>query len=173
MKLAPMRFDGVSLRHNPATLSVSGKNHIHEYRSPCCIADSSNLYREPRVISGEGELCGEDCLSQYEELRGLQLSGKRAKLVLPKLPPLYAFLKEVSVKAQPKENVLAYRFVFVEAQSPLQQRSGTVSYLTVSQGESLWDIAYVYHVPIEQLTQLNPQIPYINELNEGERVRIC
>ena len=173
MKMAPMRFDGISLRHNPATLSVTGKNRLHEYRSPCCAADSSKLYRELYVISGEGEFYGADCIEQYEELLRLQTSGKRSKLVLPRMQPLYAFLKEVSVKAQPTEDVLSYRFTFVEAQSPRQGRRGAVSYVTVSQGESLWDIANMYDVPIEQLTENNPQIPYINSLDEGERVALC
>ena len=37
----------------------------------------------------------------------------------------------------------------------------------------MWDIAYAYDVPIERLTVLNPQIPLIDELSRGERVRIC
>ena len=173
MKTAPMRFDGVSLRHNPARLSITGKNHIHEYRSPCCTADSGKLYRELRVISGEGELCGADCLDQYTALLRLQISGKRSKLVLPQMQPLYAYLKELSVKAQPTENVLFYRFEFVEAQSPRLHDRQAEWYVTQEPGESLWDIAFAYHIPIEQLTQLNPQIPLINSLSAGERVKLC
>ena len=45
--------------------------------------------------------------------------------------------------------------------------------MTESSGESLWDIAYIYGRTIEELTALNPQIPLIDDIDEGVRVRIC
>ena len=172
MRFAPMRFDGMSLRHNPATLTVSGKNRIREYESPCCEADSVNLCRELRRITGEGEFCGADCIAQYQALERLKNSGRRAKLVLPGMKPLYAFLKELELTAKPADDVLSYRFVFVVGQRPRRDR-GTDRVTTASAGDSLWDISFVYGVPIEKLVALNPQIPLIDELNEGEWVRLC
>lgn len=173
MKYAPMRFDGMSLQHNPETLSVTGKNHIGEIASLCCDADSRALGKKLCVISGEGEFCGEDCIARYQALERLRIDAKRAKLVLPKLEPMYAYLKEVAVTAKPVDNVLRYRFVFVEAQSPRRTGQEENYYVTVSAGESLWDIAYAAGEPIETLTALNPQIPLIDELKRGERVRLC
>ena len=173
MKYAPMRFDGRSLNHNPGKLSISGKNRIREFVSPCCEADSRSTAGELRRISGEGEFTGADCIAQYQALEKLQLNRKRAKLVLPHMQPLYAYLKELAVTAGPLDGVLAYRFVFMEAQSPRRSPTGGQYYVTVSEGESLWDISYRFSVPIERLTALNPQIPYIDELNRGERVRLC
>lgn len=173
MRFAPMRFNGMSLRHNPEKLRITGSHQVKEYFSPCCEADSVSLGRELRRIAGEGELCGADCIAQYQALEKLQVSGKRAKLVLPHMQPLYAYLKELELTAKPVDNVLSYRFLFVEAQSPRPEFQGAECYLTVSDGESLWDISYTYGVPIERLTALNPQIPLIDDLNEGERVRLC
>ena len=173
MRFAPMRFDGFSLRHNPEKLRISGSVHVKEYRSPCCEADSVSLGKELCRVEGEGEFCGTDCIAQYQALEKLRSSAKRAKLVLPHMHPLYAFLKELALTAKPVDNVLSYRFVFVEAQSPRPEYRGTESYLTVSNGESLWDISYAFGVPIERLTALNPQIPLIDDLREGERVRLC
>ncbi len=127
MKMAPMRFDGISLRHNPEKLVLSDKNHIHEYRSPCCVADSSSLGKELRVITGEGEFVGQDCQEQYVKLLRLYNSEKRSKLVLPRMQPMYAYLKAFSVTAQPKENVLRYRFEFVQAQSPRPNRQTAIT----------------------------------------------
>lgn len=172
MKLAPLRFGGMSLHHNPEKLVIADKNHIHQYHSPCCTADSESLGRELKVITGEGELYGQDCLTQYEQLLRMQACQTRSKLVLPKMQPMYAYLRELSLTAQPVEDVLRYRFVFVEAQSP-RQSTQPVTYLTAVEGDSLWDIAYACHVPVERLMALNPHIPFINELNEGGRVRIC
>lgn len=173
MRFAPMRFGGMSLRHNPAKLRISGSESVKEYRSPCCKADSVSLGRELRRITGEGEFSGADCIAQYQALEKLLLRAERAKLALPHMQPLYAYLRELELTAKPADDVLSYRFEFVEAQSPRPDHRGTVCCLTVSQGESLWDIAYAYGVPIERLTALNPQIPFIDELDEGERVRIC
>ncbi|MBQ3264323.1 MAG: LysM peptidoglycan-binding domain-containing protein [Ruminococcus sp.] len=172
MKLAPMRFDGLSMRYNPEKLGISGKNHICEYASPCCESDSEKLNRELCRISGVGELCGEDCIAQYRKLEKMQISGKRAKLVLPRMQPLYAYLKELELTAKPVDNVLSYRFLFVEALSPRPEKTGKEYYLTAA-GESLWDIAYRYDVPIERLVDLNPHIPLIDELDEKVRVRVC
>lgn len=173
MKNAPMRFDGMSLRHNPAALRIENRENIRELGSPCCEPDSVGLGIAMRRISGEGELYGADCIAQYRALEALHRSGRRAKLVLPHMPPLYAYLKELSLTAEPKEDVLSYRFTFIEAQSPRRARQGARYYLTLSQGESLWDIAYVTGTPVETLASLNPQIPYIDDLREGERVRLC
>lgn len=173
MRFAPMRFSGMSLRHNPEKLSISGSDHVRVYHSPCCDADSRSLGRELRRIEGEGEFCGKDCIAQYQALEQLHIRSKRAKLVLPHMEPMYAYLKELKMTAKPVDDVLSYRFLFIEAQSLRPEAQNTEFYLTKTDGESLWDIAYAYDVPIERLTVLNPQIPLIDELSRGERVRIC
>lgn len=173
MKLAPMRFCGMSMRYNPEKLSISGKNRVQEYLSPCCEADSEFLGKELYRISGEGVLFGADCIEQYQRLELFRINRTPSKLVLPKLQPMYAYLKELSVAAEPKDDVLRYRFVFIETKSPYKGMLRERFYVTVSQGESLWDIAYAFGRPIEDLTALNPQIPLIDDIRKGERVRIC
>lgn len=173
MKLAPMRFGGVSMRHNPEKLSISGKNRVQEYLSPCCEADSKVLGKELCRISGEGVLFGPNCIEQYQRLEKLQLYHTPSKLVLPKMQPIYAYLRELSLSAEAKDDILRYRFVFMETKSPHRALQGVQYYVTVSQGESLWDISYTFGRPIEALTALNPQISLIDDIDEGERVRIC
>ena len=173
MRLAPMRFCGMSMRHNPEKLSINGKTRVQEYLSPCCEANSELLGRELYHITGEGALFGADCIEQYQRLETLSLNRTPSKLILPKMQPIYAYLKELSLSAEPKDDILRYRFVFIETKSPYKALPQKQFYVTVSQGESLWDIAYVYDKPIETLTALNPQIPLIDEINEGERVRLC
>ena len=173
MKWAPMRFCGVSMRHNPMKLSISGKNRIREYLSPCCEADSQLLGKELCRVAGEGVLYGIDCLEQYRKLEQLQLHRTPAKLVLPQMQPMYAYLKELSLTAQPEENILHYRFVFAQTQSPRKATKTVPCYITASEGESMWDISYDYGTSIEKLTALNPHIPLIDRISGGERVRIC
>lgn len=173
MRSAPMRFNAVSMRHNPEKLSISGKNRLHEYLSPCCEADSVSIGKELRRITGEGILCGEDCLEQYKTLEGFRNRQTAAKLVLAGMQPMYACLRELSMTAKPEDNVLHYHFEFAEMQSPRRSSRRESYYLTMTEGESLWDIAYLFGTSVEQLTALNPHIPMIDEIREGERIRIC
>lgn len=172
MKNAPMRFDGLSLRHNPEKLTVSNKNNLSEIYSPCCDPDSLSLGLRACRISGEGELCGADCIAQYQELEALHRAQRRAKLVLPRMKPIYAYLSELSLTAEPEENILGYKFTFVQAASP---RAGmdTRCYVTHTQGESLFDISYMFGKSVDDLVSLNPQIPYIDNLRAGESVKLC
>lgn len=173
MKNAPMRFGGHSLHHNPYKLVVESDSHIRTLRMPYSEPDCESLGRKPRVISGEGELYGADCLAQYRELERLQREQYRGKLVLPHIKPFYAYLKEVALIAEPVENVVKYRFVFTEAQSPRRETRGLIDYVTKSEGETLWDIGTRYGVTVDRLVELNPQIADIDGLREGERVRLC
>ncbi len=173
MKNAPMRFDNMSLHHNPRLLRIENENRLSILSSPCAAPDSRLLNRKPMVVSAEGELYGADCIEQYRSLEKRHFSQKRAKLVLPHMTPIYAYLKELRLLAEPVENVLTYRFVFVEAQSPRTKAPSAAYYVTEAAGESLWDISVRCQTGIDELVRLNPQIADIDELKAGERVRVC
>ena len=173
MKNAPMRFDGLSLHHNPHKLVIENESRLRELPTMKRTLSTDQLYRKPCVISGEGELYGTGCLDQYLVLERLYRTQKRGKLALPHMKPVYAYLKELRLLSEPHENILRYRFVFVETQSPRLRVPEASYYYTVSQGESLWDISYRFGVGIDDLVRLNPQIPHIDSLDETERVRLC
>ena len=173
MKNAPLRFGGLSLSHNPHKLSIKYSGNIRELTPPCCEPDSVYLGDRVSRVSGEGELFGGDCLEQFAVLEELRRSHTRAKLSLPRMRPFYAYLKELELIAGPVDNVLTYRFEFTRAQSPRRSGRLGVYHTVIEQGESLWDIAYSYSVPIERLIELNTGIPYIDSIDEGVKVRIC
>lgn len=173
MKNAPMRFDGFSLHHNPHKLLIEHSGNISELISPCCQPDSVHLGNRLRKISGEGELYGSDCIRQYQALERLHRLQRRGKLLLPHMAPIYAYLKELKLRAEPTEDTLTYSFVFEETQSPRQGAASGDVYVTGEAGESLWDISDHCGVDIEELVRLNPQIKYIDRLRAEERVRLC
>lgn len=173
MKNVPMRFCGYTLHHNPATLKIENIGNIRELDSPCCEPQTEHLGNRLRHISGEGELYGAECIKQYRELCGLFDKGKAGLLSLPHMPALYAYLSELRLIAEPREDVLTFRFAFIESQPPAKDESSIGVYTTQTEGESLWDIGYRFDVPIDVLVTLNPQIMYIDDLDEGERVRLC
>lgn len=173
MKNVSMRFCGYTFHHNPATLKVENAGNIRELISPTCEPQSAHLGRKPIRITGEGELFGADCIAQFEALQKLFDEGGKGLLSLPKMPAIHAYLKELQMTAQPKENVLTYRFEFIEATPPAKSAEHPEYYETIVEGESLWDISYRYDASIDTLIRLNPQIRYIDALDDGERVRLC
>ncbi len=173
MKNVPMRFSGYTFHHNPAELKIEQTEHIIEQSSPCCEPINERIGSHLRLISGEGELYGADCIARFREMQGLLGKSAPGLLLLPHMPAMYAYLKELRMLAEPKENVLGYRFVFIEAQPPARDETIDEYYETAVLGESLWDISYRFCVPIGELVRLNPQISYIDSLKKGERVRLC
>ena len=173
MKNAPMRFAGMSLHHNPHQLTISCSENLSEIVSPCCKPDSLSLGAKLYRVAGEGELYGADCLKQYQQLDALRQARRREKLVLPRMEPMYAYLSELSLKAQPQEDVITYRFVFTEAQSDRKNPRHQRFYLTDDQGESLWDISRTFGIGIEKLIELNPSVKNIDALSGGMKVRLC
>lgn len=173
MRLAPMRFCGLSLSHNPHTLKITDSVNIRELVSPCCPPDSEPLGLKLRAVDGEGELCGADCMEQFKMLELLMGRQKVGRLMLPGAQPMYAYLSELKLTAPPLDSVVQYSFRFIQAQSPRGEKAAAEYYVTSEQGESLWDICYSFGADISELVALNPQIAFIDCLNRGERVRLC
>lgn len=173
MKNAAMRFRGHTLHHNPATLRIECAENVRELAFPYAAPKSEYLGNRLRHIVGEGELYGEDCIEQFRALEKLCADGGEGLLSLSHTPSIHAYLKELRMIAEPKENVLSYRFEFIEAKPPAGEGPCSGYYETIVPDESLWDIAYRYRIPIDTLVRLNPQIRYIGFLEQGEKVRLC
>ena len=173
MKNAPMRFGGFSFHHNPSKLKIEDVNNILRVESPCAEPDSIMLGSRLRRISGEGELYGADCIEQYRALCGIVKEGRKGLLSLPHMPPVYAYLTELRLIAEPDENVLGFAFSFIEAKGEAVSVTPESVYTVSVDGESLWDIAYAHGLGIDELVALNPQIRFIDSLDAGEEVRVC
>lgn len=172
MNNAPMRFGGMSLRHNPSKLVITDSAGMLSLSLPHTEPDSRFISGKPRLIRGEGELYGGDCLEQYEALYSMYAKGERGVLSLPHMPPMYAYLSALSVTAEPEDDVLGFSFTFTQTRGDAVSGSPGAG-LTAGAGESLWDIAYENDMDIETLVALNPHIPRIGRLSGGEKVRLC
>lgn len=173
MKNVPMRFAGHIFRHNPSKLRIEDKANVVRLVPPFTPPDSRMLSRGLRVVSGEGELYGADCLEQYRGLLSLYERGERGILSLPKLPPMRAYLSSLSLLAENREDVLSFSFTFTEAMNESCAVTSDSIYTVAEDGESLWDIAYDHGTDIDMLVMLNPQIRDISDLDAGEKVRLC
>ena len=173
MKNVPMRFAGCTFRHNPSKLRIEDAALMDAPQSPFAPPDSFRLGRKARIIRGEGELYGADCITQYRGLCALFERGERGLLSLPQLPPMTAYLSELRLEAEPREDVLSFAFAFVEALGATRGVSADSVIVTAQSGESLWDVAYAHGLSIDEAVRLNPQIEDIASLRAGEAVRLC
>lgn len=173
MKNVPMRYAGFTFLHNPSKLTIEEKSNIVSLISPCAPPDSVRLGRGLRTVSGEGELYGADCLEQYRRLAALCEREEKGLLSLPKLPPMTAYLKELRLTAEAQEDLVSFAFTFTETQGEQSAVTADSIYTVRSDGESLWDIAYLHGLSIDRAVELNPHIRMIASLRAGEKVRLC
>lgn len=172
MKLCAMRYKGFTWHHNPKKLTLSSEKRVLNIEVPYCCDVIKSFGEKEVVISGVGELYGEDCLEQYKELLKLYENSDADILCLPDIPPMYAYFKELKIEADTTPDVLTYSFTFVRANNIFEKKSYTNKY-TVKNEKSLWEVSLKTNTDINELTRLNPQLMFIDELKENEEVRIC
>lgn len=172
MRQCQMRYAGFVWRHNPYSLMFQSEKNTVELLPPYFASDVRAFSEKPCLIKGEGELFGEDCIEQYIRLKTLFSRRQEGVLSIEGLGSFYVAFISLSMLSQPKDNILSYAFSF--RQKRYQTTDVTEEeYVIASADETLWDIAFQRHMAVEELIRLNPQIRFLDELTQGERVRIC
>lgn len=171
MKTVPMSFKGFRWHHNPKTVKFVCGRRVNEHAYPSGFSESEDNGDSCIRVYGEGELFGDDCAEQFESLLRLYRSGGAGVLVIDKLTPLTAVFEELRLIGEPRENVLGYAFVFREADT---RRTGNMPERHIAaEGENLWDISYLYGIPIDTLVSLNPRIKRPDIVNAGEVIALA
>ncbi len=169
-----MQFKNFIWTKNPEKLSVSVTRDMKELEIPFYGAVMQDYGAKKRIISGEGEFCGPQCMHTYQALSALFQQGGSGILKLPDLPALIAKPVSLSYEATTSPHVLRYKFLFWEdLAKPSPVFNGNAfrfSVLVKDDGESLWSIANREHTTVEELVRLNPQIRWPSYLHAGERV---
>lgn len=171
MRLVPMKFKGVSWRHNPREIKFECEKSVNELKAPFEKSYIQNMGRKNMIISGTGELYGSDCMQQFNELLALFKEGGCGVLSIPHMPGIFAVFESIKICGEPKPDILEYSFVFREVMEKKSALPPTVH--TVKSGETLWDIAYCYDIPIDVLVKLNPNVRRPDEIDEGTEVVLC
>lgn len=172
MKLVPMRFKGYQWRHNPCEIKFECEKTVKELVSPYETGFVQNLGRKNRLISGRGELCGEDCREQFEALWKLFNQGGTGVLAIDCIEPIYAVFESLSVIGEPKPDILTYGFVFREDMDAVKKLVPSVH--ICSEGDCLWDVSYLYDIPIGSLVELNRDIKRPDEMqHKGTVIYLC
>lgn len=166
-----MRYKGVTFSCNPLSIRIKSEIKKASATVPFEGERVKAMGRKCRVITGKGELCGEDCLQQYARLYSLLTEGGAGVLSLPTAPPMYAFFTELSALADTAPDKIEYSFEFIESDSFCEGNG--VKLHIVNEGETLFDIAYDRNTTVDSLVRLNPQVKRPDELIAGEEIKLC
>ena len=155
MRLVPMRFRGVTWRHNPREITFESDREVHELHAPFAGGAVQDTGRKNMLVKGEGELFGADCLQQFARLLSLFREGGSGVLAIDGVKPFHAVFES---------------FVFREVRN---ESDGPPAAYTAGAGENLWDVSYRFGIVIDTLVALNPQVKRPDILTEGEVIRLC
>ena len=157
---------------NPYVIHISHQRNITEHKIPFEQNIISDMGENARIITGEGEFFGTDCISDFHRLENVFHSNGGGMLYIPSQKPVYAVFDKLELIAQDTENVVKYTFRFIES---FDKNKNSVSEMCISDGvKCLWDYAYEYGIDIETLVKANPDIlrPDIS-ITHGKAVNLC
>jgi hypothetical protein len=167
-----MRYKNYTWNYNPKYLKIVNSRDITSKKNVSgdnVIFDSGT---DCRIISGQGELFGDDCLEQYEELLRLFNRGGLGMLYVPDIRPCYCHFAKLEMETSDKEDVVLYSFVFIEdAQKQYRFDISPTEYVA-KEDETLWDVALATGIAIETLLAKNPEIKNPNYDLEQRKVRL-
>lgn len=160
MNLPTLRFNGDILPHNPHTLKIYYSRDIKKISIPNYGEIYGDYGKNSRIITGEGELSGDNAVKRFLKLTELHDNGTVGILTLPEMDPFYAELSELSLIREPKDGVIGYKFKFIEkTDSPPEEAVDEVkNSIIIENDSSLWKIAARYNVSIERLVKNNPSV---------------
>ena len=89
---------------------------------------------------------------------------------LPGVTPFWALMDSLELVGAQGKDLVRYTFSFTEWGAQ-PEFSGSGRYRAKA-GQSLWDYANQWGIPVEELVAANPQIQDIGQLKEGEEVLV-
>ena len=167
-----MSFGNYVFPVNPYMIKISHNRTTAVQRTPKGNDVVSDMGVNCRIVSGEGELFGDDCHEKFLYLKSIFENGGTGVLYIPSQKPMYAVFKELELMAEDIEGVIRYRFVFYES---FDKRLPTKYIRCIADGKkSLWDIAFENGCDIETLMETNPDISRPDMLvPAGKEVALC
>lgn len=155
----------------PYAIRISEKRNISNRIVPYGGSVVEDLGKTARVISGEGEFYGENCIGDFIRLKSVMAKGGGGMLYIPSQSPVYAVFESLELICSDSEDVVRYSFRFTES----FEKSDCIERCIRGDGKScLWDISYRYGIDIDSLVLMNPHIRRPDtEIKCSERINLC
>lgn len=157
---------------NPSLIRILHTRKINQHKIPFGSNVVSDMGKNCRVISGEGEFYGKNCIETFSELRRIFESGGGGMLYIPGEKSMYAFFASLDAVVEDIEDVIRYSFEFIES---FEKESDKKILTCIADGkDTLWDIAFKYNKTVENLMELNPSVRRPDTVVErGKKVILC
>lgn len=169
-----MSYKNYIFTHNPEQIVIEEEKNIKEFILPFYGNVLQNCGRKKRIVSGKGELFGENPIAQFQELRNVYESQGTGYLKLPNIPAFLAIFRSLKMTGQGNENIITYSFEFWEQitneSTAIEENEGLEH--TVLDGETLWSISSRYDTSVSALLAANEDIKRPDELTAGQKVKI-
>ena len=155
---------------NPSVIRIESDRKISRTECAGGFEITADAGEKAIVISGEGEFFGRDCIKDFDRLNSKM--GDAGILYLPSKKPILAFLESLEMICSDIEDVIGYKFRFIECSESRNHKNSQDIY--GDDKKSLWDISYETGINIDILVQMNPHIrrPDI-PVNGNERIKLC
>lgn len=173
-----MRFGSFVWPNNPRTYTISCKRQTAVHKVPMGGFVVQDLGRTATVMKGEGEFFGANAYDTFLELQAVFQKGGRGALVHPVWQTEGAYLTELELTQEPRDDYVAYRFTFCEAPGAAEEPAAGIGqtdgkrFYELREGQTLWTVSNAYGLSMTELLRLNPQIAKPNEVQSGTRVRV-
>lgn len=172
MELGIMRFNGVSIHHNPHTIIVSDKTDFSEQH---LLTGKSLVFNggvNALTVSGEGVFYGEDAFEQYLNLREIYKKNQSGLLSIGGINPFFAYIKKLEMKSVPIDDYIEYTFEFIETESKWKENKTSKNFTIAKEGEDLWDISYRENISVDLLLSNNKNIKNTCDVKTGDRINL-
>ena len=173
-----MRFGSFVWPNNPRTYTISCKRQTAVHKVPMGGFVVQDLGRTATVMKGEGEFFGANAYDTFLKLQAVFQKGGRGALVHPVWQTGGAYLTELELTQEPRDDYVAYRFTFCEAPGAAEEPAAGIGqtdgkrFYELREGQTLWTVSNAYGLSMTELLRLNPQIAKPNEVQSGTRVRV-
>ena len=113
--MANLSFGSITWRHDPTTFSVSGRRTPHYSKAQDGTVSFSGMGSVECRISGTGVFLGRDAWKDYLALEKQLDAAAPTALTHPRWGSCKAYLSELKMTEEPKNEYISYSFTFLRA----------------------------------------------------------
>lgn len=163
-----MKFNDFEFPVNPKSIELSSSANCRKKSIYGKNSVVENVSVNPVIISGGGEMYGENAREECTCLLNMLRAKRSHWLFAPNMTPVKAFLTEFAYKQNSVKNSCFYSFKFVEDCND-KSMSLNLPYTVAGEGENAFDIAHRCDVSVNDIMACNDfKTPF--DINAGDKV---